>query len=67
MDKQGRLNKIIDYISAHPGCNAEKAFRGVEKWMARATFFDHLKELKEEVLSMRDRKINQRVGILNYS
>jgi hypothetical protein len=48
MDKQGRLSEIIKFISAYPGCSAEKAFRGVEKWMARATFFDHLKELKKE-------------------
>jgi hypothetical protein len=48
MDKQGRLDKIIDYISAHPGCNAENGFRGVEKWMARNTYFGHLKELKIE-------------------
>jgi hypothetical protein len=48
MDKQGRISEIIKYISEYQGCNAEKAFRGVEKWMARATFFDHLKELKEE-------------------
>ena len=48
MSKESRRSKIIEYVSAYPGCNAEKAFKGVEDWMARVTFFNTLKELKEE-------------------
>jgi hypothetical protein len=48
MNKQFRCSMIIKYISVYPGCNAEKAFKGVEDWMARGTFFNLLKELKEE-------------------
>lgn len=43
-----RRNKIIEYIIKHPGCNAEKALRGVNDWMARATYYRCLRDLMHE-------------------
>jgi hypothetical protein len=48
MNWEERRQKVIDYISDHPGCNTEAACKGVESYTARVTFFKVLKELKEE-------------------
>jgi hypothetical protein len=48
LNNKERQKKIIEYIIAHQGCNKEKAFKGVEKYMARVTFFNLIKELEEE-------------------
>jgi hypothetical protein len=48
MNESLRRNKIIEYVIKHPGCNAEKALRGVNDWMARATYYRCLRDLMHE-------------------
>lgn len=58
-----RRRKIKDFVELHQGCSPDQCSNGLEREMARSTFFGHLSELKhdgviiEQYANKRDKKL----------
>jgi hypothetical protein len=59
------MNEITNFIRSHAGCSVEHCFEGVDKHMARNTFFNDLAELKSDnvVIVKRVNKRDQKLTL----